>query len=134
MSQKEIPSKVGAIFGMKCPRCHQGDLFETGSFSFNKAFEMNEVCAGCGQKFMAEPGFYYGAMFISYGITGWLFLGVVSALIWGAGLSINAAFGILLVFAAIFYVYFFRISRAIWIHIVVRFDKKIAQEVFEQQR
>ena len=63
-------SKAYSVFNMKCPRCQDGDLFETGSFSFQKSFDMPENCPKCGQKYFLGPGFYYGAMFISYIITG----------------------------------------------------------------
>ncbi|MBK8567877.1 MAG: DUF983 domain-containing protein [Saprospiraceae bacterium] len=115
-------TKAYSIFNMKCPRCHEGDLFPTGSFSFNKPFDMPETCPKCGQKYFLGPGFYYGAMFISYIITGFFCLFVVGGLILFAGLSINAAFMVLLVVIAILFVWFFRISRAIWININVRYN------------
>lgn len=115
-------TKAYSIFNMKCPRCHEGDLFPTGSFSFSKPFDMPETCPKCGQKYFLGPGFYYGAMFISYIITGFFSLFVVGGLILLVGLSINAAFLVLLVVIAILFVWFFRISRAIWININVKYN------------
>ena len=37
---------------------------------------MNEHCPVCGQKFEIEPGFFWGSMYISYGLT--VLVGLVS--------------------------------------------------------
>jgi uncharacterized protein (DUF983 family) len=115
-------SKAYSIINMKCPKCHEGDLFETGSFSFQKSFDMPEKCPVCGQKYFLEPGFYYGAMFISYILTGWFCLLFVGGLMLGFGVGWEAAFLLLLIVMAILFVWFFRISRAIWININVKYN------------
>ncbi len=71
MNNEHKRSKLSSIFSLKCARCHTGDLFPTGSFSFNKPFEMHKECPHCGLNLEPEPGFYFGAMFISYIISGW---------------------------------------------------------------
>jgi uncharacterized protein (DUF983 family) len=122
-------TKPYSIFHMKCPRCHEGDLFETGTFSFQKSFDMPEKCPKCGQKYFLGPGFYYGAMFISYILTGWFCLIFVGSLMLVAGIKWQTAFGLLLVVIAILFVWFFRISRAIWINFNVKYDARIAGQV-----
>ncbi len=112
-------SKAYSIFGMKCPRCHEGDLFETGSFSFQKSFDMPEKCPNCGQEYFLGPGFYYGAMFISYIITAFYALTVCGFLIIVGGLHWQTAFFIMLASMAILFVWFFRLARAVWININV---------------
>lgn len=116
-------TKAYSIFNLKCPRCQEGDLFPTGSFSFKKPFDMPEVCPKCGQKYFLGPGFYYGAMFISYMITAFFCLSFVGALLWLTDLSVNMAFVVLLVFVSFLFVWFFRVARAIWININVKYDK-----------
>ena len=59
-------SLLYSIFLMKCPRCREGNMFEKPIFSFKKLFTMYDFCPHCGQKYSLEPGFYYGAMFVSY--------------------------------------------------------------------
>ena len=60
----------------KCPRCQEGDLF-IKPFEFTKPLNMPERCPVCHQKFEPEPGFYYGAMFLSYIFSAFFFLGIV---------------------------------------------------------
>ncbi len=106
---------------MKCPKCQEGDLFETGSFAFRKPFEMPEHCPNCGQPYFLEPGFYYGAMFISYILTGWFCLFFVGFLMLVAGLSWQTSFVLLLLTLGILFVWIFRFARSIWISLNVKY-------------
>ena len=120
-------SAVAAIFRMKCPRCRTGDLFPTGAFSFHLPFTMHDRCPHCGQTYMPEPGFYYGAMFLSYIMVGFFSLGLTLSLVFAADWSVEGAFALLLAILAIFYVWIFRMARTLWIHIVVRYDPRQAE-------
>ncbi len=120
-------SKVYSIFGLKCPRCHEGNLFETGTFEFKEPFEMSKSCAVCNQNFEPEPGFYYGAMFISYIFMGWFCIGFVGILHWVLKWSITASFITLIIVSLLMLVWLFRTSRSMWININVGYDPKAAQ-------
>ncbi len=109
-------SKLQSVLSCKCPNCNEGSLFKQ-PFKLSTALEMPEKCENCGLDFFPEPGFYYGAMFVGYIITSILFVGIMIALMFGLGLSVEASFGLLLVFAAVTYIYFFRLARSVWIHI-----------------
>ncbi len=122
-------TKAYSILNLKCPRCHDGDLFPTGSFSFSKPFDMPETCPKCGQKYFLGPGFYYGAMFISYIITAFFCLGFVGGLILFTDISVNMAFVLLLIVISILFVWFFRVSRAIWINMNVKYDKQVSEDL-----
>lgn len=116
-------TKKYSIFYLKCPRCHEGDMFETGSWSFVKPFNMHQRCPKCDLDYFPEPGYYYGAMFISYIWTGWFCLLFVAIFHWILGWSQEWAFGLLIAFLAVNFVYIFRISRLMWINVNVRYDK-----------
>lgn len=115
-------SKLYSIFSFKCPRCHEGDLYETPTFSYKKPFDMPRKCPLCGQDYMPEPGFYYGAMFIGYIFTGWFSILFVIFFHWVLGWSTAASFALLIAVCVVFFVYFFRLARAIWINITVKYD------------
>jgi uncharacterized protein (DUF983 family) len=66
-----------AIKDEKCPRCHRGNLFITSVLDISGFYKMNRHCPVCEQAFEPEPGFYYGAMFISY-----VMLVIMSILTW----------------------------------------------------
>lgn len=60
-----VTSNTAALLALRCPRCHEGKIFSSSALSFHFA-EMPETCPVCGQPTEPEPGFYYGAMFVSY--------------------------------------------------------------------
>jgi hypothetical protein len=50
----------------KCPFCDKGDVFKQGKFW--QMPEMNSKCSNCKKDFTGEPGYYFGAMYVSYAI------------------------------------------------------------------
>jgi hypothetical protein len=122
-------SKLYSIFNLKCPACHEGEMFETGSYSFKNPFEMRQRCAKCDLNFFPEPGFYYGSMFISYIWTGWFSLLFVMLFHWKLGYSIDFSFGMLIVFMAVNFVYIFRISRLMWINFHVKYNPEAVKKL-----
>ncbi|AHJ96595.1 DUF983 domain-containing protein [Hymenobacter swuensis] len=55
-----------ALLQQRCPRCHQGPLFTTSALHVTRFAEMPADCPVCGQHYEPEPGFFWGAMYISY--------------------------------------------------------------------
>lgn len=123
-----------SIMQMKCPRCRKGDLFPTRTFSFDRPFNMHKRCQHCDQTYSPEPGFYYGAMFISYVLTAFFCLIVLGILILGFKMSIGASFAVLLLICAILFVWFFRISRSIWVNMRVGYNPEKATRIHERMK
>lgn len=116
-------SKLYSIFYMKCPRCHEGDMFPSHSlYKPTKFDKMNASCSHCKQSFEPEPGFYFGAMFVSYAINTFLFIAswiILYFLVEEVTLWMMIA--VLLVVVVGFLPVIFRLSRAIWINIFVSY-------------
>jgi hypothetical protein len=53
----------------KCPRCTEANVFKHSAFNLTRFMEMHQSCPKCDASFEPEPGFYFGAMFISYAFT-----------------------------------------------------------------
>lgn len=87
---------------------------------------MNKKCPVCGQRFEPEPGFYYGAMFISYIFMGFISLGLTGLMVFYFNFSIEIAFSVLIATLAIIFLWNLRFSRSIWIHLVVKYDPRTA--------
>jgi uncharacterized protein (DUF983 family) len=62
-------SKIGAILSARCPRCREGKVFQYSAFNLPKFDKMYENCPVCGLHYEVEVGFFYGAMYISYGFS-----------------------------------------------------------------
>lgn len=89
-----------------------------------KFHKMNSHCPVCGQSFEPEPGFYFGAMFVSYGLNTALFIGVwVLLALLVEDYSLSTVLILLALTVVVFLPFTFRLSRSIWIAIFVRFQK-----------
>src|SRR5690348_15008176 len=63
-----------SILKMKCPRCHEGDMFPKGTLYSSKFADMHPYCPCCGQNLEPEPGYYFGAMYVSFAFNVGIFL------------------------------------------------------------
>ena len=112
-----------SILTGNCPRCHEESMYENPNpYALSKIFKMNERCSHCGLKYKIEPSFFYGAMYVSYGV-GIAFAVaafVISFLFLGASLptAFIAIVGTLVVFMPVI----IRLSRNIWINFFVKYD------------
>lgn len=80
MCNKYEPNKGLAILKAKCPQCQSGKMYKTSAFKLNSFTQMFDTCQVCGLTFEVEPGFFWGAMYISYAITTGMMI-VVGALV-----------------------------------------------------
>ena len=63
------------IFQEKCPKCGIGHVFKQ-NVSLLQLPVMNEDCENCNYHFDREPGYFLGAMYISYGLA--IFQGIAT--------------------------------------------------------
>ncbi|MBL4710882.1 MAG: DUF983 domain-containing protein [Flavobacteriales bacterium] len=117
-------SRVASIVKQNCPQCRIGKLFLSSAFNFRSFHKMNDKCDNCGQNFNPEPGFYMGAMYISYAFQVAI---VVATLILGAVVSFELSFKSHLIIVGVlilsFFTIIFRLSRSIWIHICIGYKE-----------
>ena len=120
-------NKLVAIATMKCPRCHEGDMYYAPITE--GIYKMNKECPVCHQHFELEPGFYWGAMYVGYGFSAGYMLTVVGILILGFNWSVNGAFGLAIFLGIFLFPFIARLSRAVWLHIYVGYDKSWQQKL-----
>jgi uncharacterized protein (DUF983 family) len=123
-----VQGKYHALLKQKCPRCHSGDVFIYPILS-SRFSKMYTHCPTCGQKFEIEPGFFYGSMYISYGLS--LLIGVAVAVpvyylmkdppVW---VYMSAIIGVLLIISPAM----FRYSRLLMLYWFgsIKFDPQLA--------
>jgi len=112
-----------ALLKLKCPRCHQGNMFlNPNPFKLKTLDAMHEQCPCCGQRMEIEPGFYYGAMYCSYGLG--VLISLINFLICQMVLNLPG-FWFLLVNAVVLlalWPFVFRYARAAYLYLFVRYD------------
>lgn len=102
----------------KCPNCKKDNIFKSkGNFLLFRIPKMNERCQKCNFKFEKEPGFFFGAMYVSYALA--VAQMIACFIIFWVLLDLSP----LVVFFIIAFVvmasmtFNFRVSRAIWIYL-----------------
>ena len=113
------------IFKLKCPRCHNGNLFTNpGLFVMRGFLKMPERCKKCNQDFRIEPEFYSTALWICFPIVLIVF---VPLLFFGLYLnenyeiSLKVILPIFLILCFLLQIPIMRISRAILLHLTFKY-------------
>ena len=115
---------IRAALSMKCPKCHKGDMFvNKNPFKLSTVSVMHPHCTCCGQSFEPEPGFYFGAMYVSYGLGVVYFLAGFLVLYYLIDLPGWLFLTIYTVTMVLLWPVIFRNSRVIYLYLFVRYDK-----------
>ena len=117
-------NKLYSIFYNKCPQCQEGRFFKQGiTLKLKNNLKVYENCESCGLKYMIEPSFFYGAMYVSYALTVALAVAIfiISYLI---GLDLIGSFIAILVILIALTPLTMRVSRLVYINMFVHYKKK----------
>ncbi|MGB5272682.1 MAG: DUF983 domain-containing protein [Flavobacteriaceae bacterium] len=116
-------NKLYSILTGSCPKCHQESMYEAKNpYKIGFLFKMKERCSHCGTKYKIEPSFFYGAMYVSYGL-GIAFAVaafVISFLAFKA--TLLHTFMAIVATMVVFMPVIIRISRNIWINFFIHYD------------
>ena len=122
-------SKLYGIITGVCPKCHEESMYKNKNpYALTEIFSMHDNCSNCGTKYKMEPSFFYGSMYVSYGV-GIAFAVaafVISYLFLSS--SLNTAMIAIVVSLIVFYPVIIRLSRNIWINIFMNYDKSLAKK------
>jgi len=123
MNYKE--TKLYSVMGNKCPHCHQGNFFEINNpYNLKKFSSMNSRCPVCNEDFRREPGYYFGATYVSYGLT--VAFGIALFVLL-CGVFNFSAIPFLLIYSILLIALlplFYRYARLIWINFFVNYKKE----------
>lgn len=126
------PNVIKSVLKMKCPKCHEGNLFSNKSiYKYKGFFDMPHYCPKCNQSFRVETGFYLGAMYVSYALTIALNVSVFVALMVLNSYSLPLFFTIAGISTLIAMPYIIKISRSIWIAMTISYDPKAIEHYAE---
>ena len=118
-------TKLYSILKGKCPRCHEGEFFKyKATFHPSKITKLHDNCPKCGLKYMIEPSFFYGAMYVNYAITTALSIVVFLASKLIFELSLLQSFIAIIVALIVLIPFNLRLSRTLWINMFVAYNKK----------
>lgn len=110
-------SVLSAVLQSKCPRCRRGKIFSGSLYGLNIQ-NTNDNCSHCNMKFEIEPGYFYGAMYVSYAfvVAEMIIVGLLTYLITGNDTSPWLYIGVILLAVLILSPINYRYSRVLLLH------------------
>lgn len=123
-------SKIYSILTGTCPVCQEDKMYkESNPYRLGKIYDMHERCSVCRTKYKIEPSFFYGAMYVSYGLGVAFSVATFVTCYFIIGLQIISSFlAIILVLIGLMPV-IMRLSRNIWINMFMSYDKNAKHKV-----
>jgi uncharacterized protein (DUF983 family) len=110
-----VVATVSDILHGRCPRCRSGKIFHHSVFlGFPKMYER---CSVCNLRFERDPGYFLGAMYISYGLALFI-IALIAALLWaitGWWITKDTVWAVFLFLPLAPAITFF--SRVLWIYL-----------------
>lgn len=117
-------SKLYSILTGTCPRCHMESMYiEKNPYYIARIFKMHERCSHCELKYKIEPSFFFGAMYVSYGLGVALSIALFIITFWFMKISLINSFIAIVIMLTILMPYIARVSRNIWINFFIPYDK-----------
>ena len=122
-------NKLYSIITGTCPKCHEENMYiNKNPYILSKTLKMHERCSNCNTKYKIEPSFFYGSMYISYGV------GIAFALAAFVVSYVFVSASLLVAFIAIivtmvgFLPIILRLSRNIWINLFLHYDQSLSKK------
>lgn len=118
----DTPGMWASLFAGKCPQCRRHSVFSYKTYDLYRFLIMPKNCPKCNLRFELQPGFFFGAMYISYAISVALFVSLFVAMYilfhpipsW---IYFSVVIGLIFLISPLN----FRFSRLIWLYIFVRY-------------
>lgn len=101
----------------RCPVCGKGKVFPSSNLFSFKLSKMNDSCPVCHTSFHIEPGFYWGAMYVSYVLNvAELVITYFICRLFGTGTFDWTNLIVMILAIIILSPFNFRISRLLWLY------------------
>lgn len=116
-------SSLYSVVHFKCPRCHKGDFFVAHPYNLKEAGNIHKTCNHCGVKYSREPGFYYGAMYVSYALGVAMFVAMwVLTTLFLPSISTGLQLFLIIAPAVLLSPYLYALSKIIWANFFIRYE------------
>lgn len=122
-------SKLNSILTGSCPKCQNESMYlDKNPLHLSKVLKMNENCSHCGLKYQIEPSFFYGAMYVSYGLN--VAVGIAAFIVSFVFFktTIEESFIAIVITLIVLFPFVLRLSRNLYINMFVSYDPKAGQK------
>ena len=122
-------SKLNSILTGSCPKCQKESMYsDKNPLHLTKVLKMNDHCSHCGLKYQIEPSFFYGAMYVSYGLN--VAVGIAAFIVSFVflGATIEQSFLAIVISLIVLFPFVLRLSRNLYINMFVSYDPNAGQK------
>ncbi|MDG1394485.1 MAG: DUF983 domain-containing protein [Flavobacteriaceae bacterium] len=126
-------NKLYSILTGKCPKCHHELMYKnSNAYQLSQTLEMHERCGHCNTKYKIEPSFFYGSMYVSYGVG--IGFSVAAFLLTFILFETSLVTSFIAIVATLigFMPIIMRVSRNIWINLFMSYDAVLAKKKTKQ--
>ncbi len=117
-------SKLYSILTGTCPKCNEESMYiNPNPYALMDTLKIAERCSHCHTKYRLEPSFFFGSMYVSYGVgIGFAVAAfVISYYIFRS--TLTTAFIVITATLVVFMPIIMRVSRTIWINLFIHYDE-----------
>ncbi|WP_456314726.1 DUF983 domain-containing protein [Pseudomonas shirazensis] len=122
-------SKLNSILTGSCPKCQNESMYsDKNPLNLTKVLKMNDHCSHCGLKYQIEPSFFYGAMYVSYGLN--VAVGIAAFIVSFVFFktTIEQSFIAIVISLIVLFPFVLRLSRNLYINMFISYDPKAGQK------
>ncbi|MBQ0907082.1 DUF983 domain-containing protein [Flavobacterium sp. F-328] len=116
-------SKLYSILTGTCPKCHNESMYlQKNPWHLTQVLKMHDNCSHCGLRYQIEPSFFYGAMYVSYGLN--VAIGIAAFIIsfFFFKSNLKEAFAVIIIALTALFPFVLRWARNIYINMFVSYD------------
>ncbi|MFB9110389.1 DUF983 domain-containing protein [Flavobacterium gyeonganense] len=122
-------SKLNSILTGSCPKCQKESMYvDKNPLHLTNILKMNENCSHCGLKYQLEPSFFYGAMYVSYGLN--VAVGIAAFIVSFVffGTTIEQSFLSIVITLIVLFPFVLRLARNLYINMFVSYTPKAGEK------
>ncbi|MGV8815996.1 MAG: DUF983 domain-containing protein [Gelidibacter sp.] len=123
-------SKLYSILTGTCPKCNEESMYiNPNPYALMDTLKIGEKCSHCQTKYRLEPSFFFGSMYVSYGVGIAFAVAAFVISYYITGSTLTTAFIAITATLVVFMPIIMRVSRTIWINLFIHYDKDWAKKV-----
>ncbi len=123
-------SKLYSILTGTCPRCQNEQMYvNKNPYIIKETMKMHDYCGHCGLRYKIEPNFFFGAMYVSYGLAVMVGIIIFILTMFMLKLSMTVSFIAIIVGLLLLMPVITRLSRNIYINLFVNYKKDAARKL-----
>lgn len=123
-------TKLYSIFTGSCPKCNSESMYKRSNpYNITAVYDMHERCSVCHTRYKIEPSFFYGAMYVSYGLGVAIAMATFIISFVFLGSSMATAFFSIMGALVLLMPLNMRLARNIWINFFISYELDAAAHV-----